>query len=394
MTPVTSIQEKPSGTPPARLVAPASSPASRLTRLGITAGLVVGFFAFREELKFRLVDLWLSLAGQPMAPNVAAAWLVAALLVGLVALWFDVLRRDKRFYAPLLITSILLMGDAAFGILDNHSSPPLARLTGGYVQTISPTFLAILTAIAAEMLLGRTYFGKWPHLASAYVSGISAGILIKSPATWPFVFCALISITSKYVLRIGDRHLWNPTNLGMTAMLLLAPQHAASLSVQAGNEIWPVAIIWILGGLILWQLGRLHIPVAFIAAFVPLSILRAWVTGNLIGTELAPLTTPMFQLYIFFMITDPKSTTRTWRRQVVVAIAVAVMETFLRLAFRDVYSLYHALFIVGPVSNLIEIVMEPSKPQAAGHSPQRAGSVSDGNFGPTVANASGSFQQG
>ena len=226
----------------------------------------------------RLAALWESLTGLPMAPNAAAAWLVASLLVGLVALWFDVLRRDKRFYAPLLITSILLMGDAAYGILDNHSSALLARLTGGYVQTISPTFLAILTAIVAEMLLGRYYYGEWPHLASAYVSGISVGILIKSPATWPFVFCALISITSKYVLRVGGRHLWNPTNLGMTAMLFLAEDHVASFSIQAGNEIWPVAIIWVLGGLILWQLGRLHIPVAFIAAFVPLSILRTWVT--------------------------------------------------------------------------------------------------------------------
>ena len=206
------------------------------------------------------------------------------------------------------------------------------------------------------MLLGRFSYGKWPHLASAYVSGISAGILIKSPATWPFVFCALISITSKYVLRLGDRHLWNPTNFGMTVMLFLAPEYVASLSVQAGNEIWAVAVIWVLGSLILWQLGRVHIPVAFIAAFVPLSILRTWVTGNPVMTELAPLTSPMFQLYIFFMITDPKTTTKTWGRQVMVAVLVAVMETFFRLVYRDVHSLYHALFLVGPVTNLIEIV--------------------------------------
>ena len=358
MTPLTSIQDKPSGPTPARSIAPTGFWRSWETRFGITVGILVPCYKNREKMAALLVDFWESLTGVPMAPNAAATWFVALQLVGLVVLWFDVLRRDKRFYAPLLISSILLMGDAAYGILDNHSSPLLARLTGGYIQTISPTFLAILTAIAAEMLLGRSYYGKWPHLASAYVSGISAGILIKSPATWPFVFCALISITSKYVLRIGDRHLWNPTNLGMTAMLFLAPEHVASLSVQAGNEIWAVAVIWVLGGLILWQLGRLHIPVAFIAAFVPLSILRTWVTGNAVVTELAPLTTPMFQLYIFFMITDPKSTTKTWRRQVIVAVAVAVMETFLRLAFRDVHSLYHALFTVGPVSNLIEIVAE------------------------------------
>ena len=65
--------------------------------------------------------------------------------------------------------------------------------------------------------------------------------------------------------------------------------------------------------MILWQLGRLHIPLAFVAAFVPLSLLRAYATETRVLTELAVMTSPMFQLYIFFMITDPKTTTRGWR---------------------------------------------------------------------------------
>ena len=75
-------------------------------------------------------------------------------------------------------------------------------------------------------------------------------------------------------------------------------------------------------------------------------------------TELAPITSPMFQLYMFFMITDPKTTVRGTWNQMLVAALVAVMETILRLAFRDVHSLYHALFIVGPVANLTEICFD------------------------------------
>jgi hypothetical protein len=67
----------------------------------------------------------------------------------------------------------------------------------------------------------------------------------------------------------------------------------------------------------------------------------------------------MFQLYIFFMITDPKTITKTRGRQCLVAFLVAVMETVLRLGFRDVHSLFHALFIVGPMANLIEIWWAP-----------------------------------
>jgi Na+-translocating ferredoxin:NAD+ oxidoreductase RnfD subunit len=175
--------------------------------------------------------------------------------------------------------------------------------------------------------------------------------------------CGLISITSKYVLRLGDRHLWNPTNFGVTMMLFLAPQHVASLTVQAGNNGMAVAVIWLLGGMIMWKLGRFHIPLAF---------LRSEVTGHPWQTEIAPITSPMFQLYIFFMITDPPTTTRRRWSQVLVAVLVAAAETFYRLAFKDVHSLYHALFTVGPVANLVEIVVGRFRPAAPPEQPPRS----------------------
>src|SRR5262249_18484827 len=107
----------------------------------------------------------------------------------------------------------------------------------------------------------------------------------------------------------------------------------------------------------LYRLKRLHIPLTFLAAFIPLAFLRSAITGNEWRTELAPVTWPMFQLYIFFMITDPPTTTKKKWSQCLVAVLVAIMETVLRLAFRDVHSLYHALFIVGPTSNLAEILL-------------------------------------
>jgi hypothetical protein len=299
----------------------------------------------------------------PTTPRILG---VSLLLIALVIVWKNLVLRDPRFHAPLLITSILAMGDAAFNILENHSAPAwLAEATHGIVMEYSPTFVAIVITVLAEILLGRFFWGKWPHLASAYISGISVGILIKSSALWPFVLCGLISITSKYVLRIGDRHIWNPTNFGVTMLLFLAPAHVASLSVQAGNNGWAVLAIWILGGMIMYRLGRFHIPLAFMLAFVPLAFFRSFVTGHPWQTELAPITSPMFQLYMFFMITDPKTTVRGRRSQMLVAVLVAAMETLLRLAFRDVHSLYHALFIVGPVANLTEIYFDRRRGQIA-----------------------------
>ncbi len=246
---------------------------------------------------------------------------------------------DARFIAPILITLILLVGQVSFGILESYPK----------------TLLAILTAIGLEIVLGKIIAGKLPHLASAYISGISVGILIRSPFLWPFALCAAISIVSKYVLRWRGRHLWNPSNFGVTAMLFLAPWAVASLSIQWGNNVWPMLVIWVLGSIIIYSLRRFHITLTYVIAFLAFSLLRSQITGHSFLAEVAPITGPMYQLFIFFMITDPKTTVRSSKwAQCVVAFLVAAVECVLRLG-EYVHAPYYALFLVGPITNVIDI---------------------------------------
>jgi hypothetical protein len=321
--------------------------------------LFSAYFRFRKE-----AGAWLEVSLESWAghssPATARVLLVSLLILGLLITWWRYVASDARWHAPVLITVILAIGDAAYGILEMHHSNWLASLTAGRVDQYNPTLLAIVVTILVELVFGLFYWGKWPHLASAYISGISAGVLIRSPELWPFILGPMLSIVSKYAIRIGNRHIFNPTNFGLTVILFLAPQSVATLTVQAGNEVWSVLVIWILGAMIMYRLKRFHIPLAFVAAFAPLAVFRAMVNypdnwQRYVGAELAPMTWTMFQLYIFFMITDPKTTTRARWSQTLVAMLVAIMDTVLRLTVRDVHSLYHALFIVGPIANLIEI---------------------------------------
>ena len=202
------------------------------------------------------------------------------------------LRFDRRYLAPALITCVLVAGQISFGFLESWSR----------------TFLAIATALIVELVVVRVLYGSWPHLASAYVSGISVGILVRSPAFWPYALCSAISIISKYVLRVRGRHIWNPTNFGVVALLVLAPDTVASLSVQWGNNLLPMVVVWVFGSVILWMVDRLHITLTYVASFLFFAIVRAAVTGHPLVSEIAPITGPMYQLFIFFMITDPKTT--------------------------------------------------------------------------------------
>jgi enediyne biosynthesis protein E5 len=252
--------------------------------------------------------------------------------------WQRFFSLNNRFLAPLLITCILLFGQLVFGMLESWSR----------------TLLAISAAIVMEIVLSRAITGKWPHLASAYISGISVGILIRSPFFWPYVLCAALSIMSKYVLRWRGRHLWNPSNFGVSAMLYLYPAAVASLSIQWGNSLWPMVVVWCLGSLIIVRLKRFHICLTYVATFLALSWVRSQVTGKPWSASVAPLTGPMYQLFVFFMITDPKTTVTSRWGQCVVAALVAVVEMLLRLG-EVVDAPYYALFLVGPAANVIEI---------------------------------------
>ena len=247
-------------------------------------------------------------------------------------------RYDHRFTPPLFITGILLGGHLSFGILESYEK----------------TLLAIAAAMLAEVVLSRLVRGEWPHLASSYISGISVGILIRSPYLWPFALCSLLSITSKYALRFRGRHLWNPSNFGICAMLLLAPDAVAHLSIQWGNNLWAMLIIWILGAVIIWRLKRFHICATYVAGFFLFAFLRTAFTGDSFWAEVAPITGPMYQLFVFFMITDPKTTVRSKWGQSLVAVGVAFVEMLFRLG-EVVHAPFYALFLVGPVALLIEM---------------------------------------
>ena len=263
------------------------------------------------------------------------------------ARWRKVFSLENRFVPPVFITLILLIGNVSFGILESYKK----------------TLLAISASILAELVLGRLVTRKWPHLASAYISGISVGILLRSPAFWPYALCSVIAITSKYVLRVKNRHIWNPSNFGISVMLFLAAESVTTLSIQWGNNLWAMLVIWSLGSAILWRFKRFHICAVYIVSYLLFALLRSWIVGDPLLSEISPITGPEYQLFIFFMITDPKTTVRSKLGQCVVAFSVAAVEMVLRLN-ASIYAPLYALFLVGPVALLLEMGWTARRPKA------------------------------
>ena len=268
--------------------------------------------------------------------------------VSTLARWRAAVKPPHLFSA--LITVLLVIGQYRFQILDSYS-----------VLTV-----ALGTAIVAELALSRWLRGTWPSVLSAYISGNSIAILTKPQAgiLWPFLLGALLAIVSKYVLTYRGRHLWNPTNFAVSAMLLLAPRSVAVLSHEWGNELWTVAVIWSIGLLVVWRAKLLHITLTYLAAFVLLGGARAALNGGSWLTEITPATGPMYQMLMFFMLTDPRTTVSTKRGRIVVVVAVALLECALRFA-NDQHQAWAtpfasapailALAVIGPIAMYFDL---------------------------------------
>jgi len=268
----------------------------------------------------------------------------------LVRWWERTSRIDPRYLIAFLITLVLVAAQVRYHML------------GSYDRLV----VALGVCMATEALLSWFDRGKIVNLLSAYISGISLTLLLKPQggALWPFALGGFLAISSKYVLRYRGNHLWNPTNFAVSALLLLAADRVSVLSHQFGNDLTTNLVIWIFGLIIAARVGVIHITLTYVASFLLLNSARALALGQPVLPEIAPITGPMYQLFIFFMITDPRTIVRGRGRQIVVAVLIAVMETLIRFASDRGWPLptafnaapaFLALALVGPVAKWIDL---------------------------------------
>jgi Na+-translocating ferredoxin:NAD+ oxidoreductase RnfD subunit len=268
---------------------------------------------------------------------------------------------DPRYLVSFLITLILVLGEAFYGIL------------GGYERLAITLGVCVVTEVVLSWLIR----GKVVALQSAYVTGLSLALLLKPQAglLWPFALGAFLAITSKYVLALRGRHLWNPSNFAISLLLVLAPSRIALLSHQWGNHLATNVVIWAFGLLIASRVKVLHVTLTYVGCYLLLAALRSGIVGTPLVAELAPITGPMYQLFIFFMVTDPRTTVHTKRGRIIVVAIVALVEAIIRVAgdynVAALTPLYPAppilaLAIVGPIAMAIDLTRDAKTARVQG----------------------------
>jgi enediyne biosynthesis protein E5 len=214
--------------------------------------------------------------------------------------------RDPRLYQ---IAS--LAGLFAFGVLR-------LDLDIGGVQAGVTLLTVLLTQYAGTRLTGLPRFDP----RSALISGLSLCLLLRTNSLALAVLTAVLAIGSKFVLRVRGKHVFNPTNFALVAMILLTGQVWVSPG-QWGSAAFFGFLMACAGGLVVNRAARSDVTYAFIAFYAAMVLGRSWWLGDPLAVPLHRLQNGALVLFSFFMISDPKTTPDSRAGRLLFAFLVA-----------------------------------------------------------------------
>jgi Na+-transporting NADH:ubiquinone oxidoreductase subunit NqrB len=137
------------------------------------------------------------------------------------------------------------------------------------------------------------------------------------------VLTAVLTIASKFTLRWHGKHLFNPTNVGLVAMMLVTP-HVWVSPGQWGSTAFFAFLLACLGGLVILRATRSDVTYAFLGAHIALRFGRAWWLGDPWSIPLHQLQHGALVLFAFFMLSDPRTTPNSRTGRLLFALLVAL----------------------------------------------------------------------
>ena len=214
-------------------------------------------------------------------------------------------RFDPRLYQIGALTLLLIYGIFALN----------------FEVTLFRAVLLVGTAIATQAICSRIK-GVAFDPRSAAISGLSLALLLRSDSIWLLIAGAVIAVGSKFVIRVKGKHVFNPTNGAIVALMLLSNRVWVSPG-QWGNVAFFGFLITCIGGLVVNRASRSDVTYAFIIFWSALVIGRSLWVGEPLTIPIHRLENGALLLFTFFMISDPKTTPDSRAGRILFAAIVA-----------------------------------------------------------------------
>lgn len=248
--------------------------------------------------------------------------------------------RDPRYYQIAVLTSLVAFGVVAldFGIR--------------WQNAVS----IVVTALAVQYL--GTRYARLPRFdpLSPLITSLSLTLLLRTDEPQLAAAAAVIAIGSKFLIRFRGKHVFNPANVALVALMLGSDQVWVS-SGQWGSAAIGAFTLACLGFLVLTRARRAETTIAFLLIYAALLFGRAVWLGDPLAIPIHQLQNGALLIFAFFMISDPKTTPDTARGRVLFAALVATIAFAVQFIYYQPNGPILALIASAPVVPLIDSLM-------------------------------------
>jgi len=254
-------------------------------------------------------------------------------------------RLDPRLYQIGALTLLLLYGIFALG----------------FDITLARSALLVGTAIGTQAICSRIK-GVAFDPRSAAISGLSLSLLLRSDSLVMLLAGAVIAVASKFVIRIRGKHIFNPTNIAIVALMLVS-KHVWVSPGQWGNVAFFGFLITCIGGLVVNRAARSDVTYAFIIAWSALVIGRSLWVGEPLTIPFHRLESGALLLFTFFMISDPKTTPDSRAGRIVFASLVAFGGWYINYRLFRTNGILWSLAAAALVVPIIDVLLPAARYQ-------------------------------
>lgn len=248
--------------------------------------------------------------------------------------------QDPRYYQIAVLTALVCFGVVAldFGIRWQNA-------------------LAIVAVALGVQYLG-TLIVRLPRFdpLSPLITSLSLTLLLRTDEIGLAAAAAIVAIGSKFLIRIRGKHVFNPANAALVALMLLSDRVWVS-SGQWGSAAMGAFALACLGFLVLTRARRAQTTIAFLLLYAALLFGRALWLNDPIAIPMHQLQNGALLIFAFFMISDPKTTPDTAAGRILFAAIVAIVAFAIQFIYYAPNGPILALVISAPAVPLIDLLM-------------------------------------
>ncbi|MFZ3579090.1 RnfABCDGE type electron transport complex subunit D [Virgibacillus sp. DJP39] len=200
-------------------------------------------------------------------------------------------------------------------------------ILGGVLLQFSVTIWQIVITLGVCILLEffYLYWKKgtfvWPY--SAVITGLGISLALRAETIIPFIMAAMVAIGLKHLIRYQGSHIFNPSNSGIAVISILFPVTATD-PLQWGYYLWILGLMSLGGLYLVYKAHRLPLVFTFFTSFVGIQFVRLLIWPDVWNSHFSTYMWGGLFIFTFNMITDPKTSPKGAKSQVIFGLAIAL----------------------------------------------------------------------